>query len=117
MVLICTSQRYLEFLPRFHETGEYSRRPGQGRRRTTTAQRDRFLLLQSLRHRTLTAPALQVMTLGRYQFQISANTVRGRLAEYDLRPRIPARGPQLTAAHRRVRLLFAQNHVDWELDQ
>jgi transposase len=54
-------------LRRFHETGEYSRRPGQGLRRTTTAQRDRFLLLQSLRHRTLTAPALQVMTLGRYQ--------------------------------------------------
>jgi hypothetical protein len=92
-------------------------RPGQGRRRTTTAQWDRFLLLQSLRHRTLTATALQVMTLGRYQFQISANTVRRRLAEHDLRPRKPARGPQLTAARRRVRLLFAQNHVDWELDQ
>jgi hypothetical protein len=104
-------------LRRFHETGEYSRRPGQGRRRTTTAQRDRFLLLQSLRHRILTAPALQVMTLERYQFQISANTVRRRLAEYDLKPRIPARGPQLTAARQRGRLLFAQNHVDWELDQ
>jgi hypothetical protein len=117
MVLICTSQRYLSrVMRRFHETGEYSRRPGQGRRRTTTAQRDRFLLLQSLRHRTLTAPALQVMTLGRYQFQISANTVRRRLVEHDLRPRIPARDPQLTAAHRKVRLLFAQNHVDWELD-
>jgi transposase len=104
-------------LRRFHETREYSRRPGQGRRRTTTAQRDCFLLLKSLRHRNLTAPALQVMTLGRYQFQINANTVRRRLAEHDLRPRIPARGPQLTTTHRRVRLLFAQNHVDWELDQ
>jgi hypothetical protein len=57
------------------------------------------------------------MTLGRYQFEISANTVRRRLAEHDLRPRIPARGPQLTVVRRRVRLLFAQNHVDWELDQ
>jgi hypothetical protein len=57
------------------------------------------------------------MTLGKYQFQIGANTVRRRLAEHDLRPRIPARGPQLTAARRRVRLLFAQNHVDWKLDQ
>jgi hypothetical protein len=57
------------------------------------------------------------MTLGRYQFQIGANTVRRRLVEHDLRPKIPARGPQLTAAHRKVRLLFAQNHVDWELDQ
>jgi hypothetical protein len=57
------------------------------------------------------------MTLGKYQFEISANTVRRRLAEHGLRPRIPARGPQLTAAHRRVRLLFTQNHVDWKLDQ
>jgi DNA-binding MarR family transcriptional regulator len=48
-------------LRRLHDTGEYSRRPGQGRRRTTTAQRDRFLLLQSLRHRTLTAPAISKM--------------------------------------------------------
>jgi hypothetical protein len=70
-----------------------------------------------LRHRTLTVSALQVMTLEKYQFQISANTVRRRLAEHDLRLRIPEGGPQLTAAHRRVRLLFAQNHVDWKLDQ
>jgi transposase len=104
-------------LRRFHETGEYSTRPGQGLRRTTTVQKDRFLLLQSLRHRTLTVSALQVMTLEKYQFQISANTVRRRLAEHDLRLRIPEGGPQLTAAHRRVRLLFAQNHVDWKLDQ
>jgi hypothetical protein len=116
MVLICTSQRYLEFCV-VSTRQENILEDLDRRSRTTTAQRDRFLLLQSLRHRTLTAPALQVMTLGRYQFQISANTVRRRLAEYDLRPRIPARGSQLTAAHRRVRLLFAQNHVDWELDQ
>jgi hypothetical protein len=88
MVLICTSQRYLEFYvvsTRQENTLEDLDNDADEQ------QRDRFLLLQSLRHRTLTAPALQVMTLGRYQFQISANTVRRRLAEHDLRSRIPAR--------------------------
>ncbi|CAH1379882.1 unnamed protein product, partial [Tenebrio molitor] len=58
---------------------QLARRSGQGRRRTTTAQRDRFLLLQSLRHRTLTAPALQVMTLGRYQFCLDHSDRRVRV--------------------------------------
>jgi hypothetical protein len=98
MVLICTSQRYLEFCivsTRQENTLEDLDKDADEQQQLNGIV---LLLLQSLRHRTLTAPALQVMTLGRYQFQISAHTVRRRRAEHDLRPRIPASGPQLTAA-------------------
>jgi hypothetical protein len=108
MVLICTSQRYLEFCV------------VSTRQENTLEDLDKDADEQQQLNGIVFcfySPALQVMTLGRYQFQISANTLRKRLAEHDLRQRIPARGPQLTAAHRRVRLLFTQNHVDWELDQ
>jgi hypothetical protein len=108
MVLICTSQRYLEFCvvsTRQENTLEHLDKDADEQQQLNGIV---FCFY---------GPALHVMTLGRYQFQISANTLRKRLAEHDLRPRIPARGPQLTAAHRRVRLLFTQNHVDWELDQ
>ncbi|CAH1380925.1 unnamed protein product, partial [Tenebrio molitor] len=38
-------------LKRHRETQEYSRRPGQGRKRVTTAAQDRFLMMQTLRER------------------------------------------------------------------
>ena len=41
-------------LKRYQETGNFVRRPGQGRKRCTTAIDDRFLILNSTRNRTLT---------------------------------------------------------------
>jgi hypothetical protein len=43
-------------LKRHRETQQYSRRPGQGRKRVTTAAQDRFLMMQTLRERFITAP-------------------------------------------------------------
>ncbi|CAH1379981.1 unnamed protein product, partial [Tenebrio molitor] len=65
----------------FPYTGGYSRRPGQGRGKTTTADQD----------------------------------VRRRLRETELRPYVPATGPLLTPVHRRVRVKFAREHVDWDI--
>lgn len=44
---------------RYNETGEYKRRPGQGRKRYTAPRDDQYLRLKSLRNRTLTAPHLK----------------------------------------------------------
>jgi hypothetical protein len=50
-----------------------------------------------------------------YGFRISQDTVRRRLAEADLHPYTPAKGPLLTPDHRRQRLLFANEHLNWNL--
>jgi hypothetical protein len=48
-----------------------------------------------------------------YEFRISQDTVRRRLTEADLHPYTPAKGPLLTSDHRRQRLLFANEHLNW----
>ncbi|GFX16549.1 transposable element Tcb2 transposase [Trichonephila clavipes] len=44
---------------RFLETGSAGRRPGQGRRRATTPNEDRSLVLTARRHRNMNATLLQ----------------------------------------------------------
>lgn len=100
-------------LERFLETGDHTRRPGQGRNRVTTPIQDRFLRISALRQRFVTHRSLQIQLRDVHAIQISNETVRQRLREYNLTPRIAARGPLLTAEHRRGRLRFAREHVNW----
>ncbi|KAF2891558.1 hypothetical protein ILUMI_14615 [Ignelater luminosus] len=46
-------------MERYKETGNHSRRPGQGRRRVTKPVQDRFLRLRTLRQRFVTTRSLQ----------------------------------------------------------
>lgn len=100
---------------RYRETGQCSRREGQGRRRITTAVDDRFLRVTALRTRHCTARMLQRDLLAATNVNMSLQTVRNRLREHNLRAMVPARGPRLTRAHRVARLQFAREHVDWGL--
>lgn len=100
---------------RYRETGQYSRREGQGRRRITTAVDDRFLRVTALRTRHCTARMLQHDLLAARNVNISVQTVRNRLRNHNLRAMVPARGPRLTRAHRVARLQFAREHADWGL--
>lgn len=100
---------------RYQETGGYTRRQGQGRKRKTTREQDRFLRNCALRRRTSTARALQNDLVRATGVQVSDQTVRNRLKEQNLKPRRPVRKPRLTLQHRRARRTFAQEHVDWQL--
>jgi transposase len=96
---------------RYLETGINKRRTGKGRKRMTTANQDRFFRLQTLRQRFLTSTSLQEAFSLRYNALISRDTIRRRLAEYQLLPYVPATGPLLTAEHR---LEFAHAHLNWQ---
>jgi hypothetical protein len=71
--------------------------------------------LQALRTGFVTSTILQTRFLERYNTRISQDTVRRRLRETELRPYVPATGPLLTPVHRRVRVKFAREHVDWDI--
>lgn len=101
---------------RFNETNNYTRRPGQGRTRITSRVQDRFITLRALRERFITSRRLQMQLSEVHNIQVSLNTVRRRLTEQNLHVRIPATGPTLNAGHRRARLQFGRDHVNWNIE-
>ncbi|GFX08122.1 transposable element Tcb2 transposase [Trichonephila clavipes] len=67
-------------------------RPGQGRRRTTTPNEDRFLVLTARRHRNMNATFLQQHLRSATGTTVSTQTVRNRLHGVGLYARRPLGG-------------------------
>ncbi|GFT71542.1 transposable element Tcb2 transposase [Trichonephila clavipes] len=74
---------------RFLETGSAGRRPGQGRRRATTPNKDRYLVLTARRHRNMNATLLQQHLRSATGTTVSTQTVRNRLHGVGLYARRP----------------------------
>lgn len=72
--------------------------------------------MSTLRKRTSTLTQLQSLIREVRNVHISNSTVSRRLHESSLASNKPATGPLLTRAHRRARLHFAQEHVEWNLE-
>ena len=100
---------------RYQETGQYARRQGSGRHRVTTARQDREIVRRVLEQRTITARCVRSEVDGLHR--ISEETIRRRLREAGLRSHPRAQVPRLTLGHRRARLQFARNHVNWTMRQ
>lgn len=111
-----TQSSISRILKRYEETGRNSRRRGQGRRKVTNHRQDRFIRLRALRQRFTTSTLIQGEFVERYNFAISQSTISRRLRQSGLRPRKAATGPLLTRDHRRGRLEFAREHLNWQIE-
>lgn len=100
---------------RFRQTGSNKRRPGQGRRRCTSARDDRFITSLVLRNRFTMAFQVSNELNEVRNVHVSERTVRRRLAEGKIRAFRPA--PELLLRHRRARLHFARKYQDWTVEQ
>ena len=109
----CSPSTITRLLQRHRETGSVNDRPRSGRERVTTPDQDRYIVLQHLRDRFLTASETAAATPGRHQPRISGNTVRRRLYESDLRARRPAMVTLLTPERRQNRLIWSRTHARW----
>jgi hypothetical protein len=86
---------------------------GSDHSRSTTDRDDRFLCLSLLRDRGLPSTILTGRLADVRGVMISAPTVRRRLKERGLSAKTPATGRRLTVGHRRARLEFAHQYVNW----
>ncbi|GFS89582.1 transposable element Tcb2 transposase [Trichonephila clavipes] len=88
---------------RFLETGIAGRRQGQDRRRATTPNEDRYLVLTARRHRNMNTTLLQQHLLSATGTTVSTQTVRNRLHGVGLYARRPMVCVKLTSRHRHDR--------------
>ncbi|GFW93100.1 transposable element Tcb2 transposase [Trichonephila clavipes] len=73
----------------FLETGSASQRPGQGRRRATMSNEDRYLVLTAQRHRNMNVTLLQQHLRSAAGTTVSTQTIRNRLHGVGLYARRP----------------------------
>lgn len=109
----CHISTVYRVLSRYRATGTTADAQRSGRPRVTTQRQDRHLFQTHIRNRFLSAEETARTTIGTHAAPISGQTVRRRLMERRLHNCRPARGPVLTLRHRRARLQWAQNHVNW----
>ena len=112
----CTRKTIERLRRRFRVTGNVADRPESGRPRVTTAADGRYVVLQHLRNRRLTASAA-----GR-QYGIHPQTGRNRLRQnvQPIRAYRPYFGQILTRSHRTARRDWCRRHLhfrraDWDL--
>ena len=94
---------------RLRATGRLTDRPRSGRPRVTTQRQDRRIRLVHLRNRLRTATAREV--IGTHGRRVCPRTVRNRLREFDLRPRRPYVGPNLSPRRRQRRMQWLRAHA------
>ncbi|GFV32523.1 transposable element Tcb2 transposase [Trichonephila clavipes] len=93
------------------------RRPGQGRRRATAPNEDRYLVLTARRHRNMNATLLQEHLRSATGTTVSTQTVRNRLHGVGLYARRPMVCVRLASRHRRDRREWTTEHVNWRRNE
>ena len=101
---------------RYRENGLFHARERSGRPRSLSAVQDRYLLTTAQRNRFQTARSLSVQLQNATGVRVSTQTVRNRLHAAGLNARRPMLAPRLTARHRQARLAFAQDHMEWRVN-
>ena len=96
---------------RLRATGRLTDRPRSGRPRVTTQRQARRIRLVHLRNRLRTATETAREVIGTHDRRVCPRTVRNRLREFDLRPRRPYVGPNLTCRRRRRRMQWLRAHA------
>lgn len=97
-----------------NQTGSVKDRARSGRPRKTDAREDRRIIQHSRRNRFM--PTRQIRDELQHDIgRLSRQTVNSRLIQAGYRSCRARKRPVLTPAHRRARLAYAREHVNWNI--
>ena len=102
---------------RYRETGQNTNRKRSGRPRKTNQRIDNKIYAISKGNRQKSTSEIRAEINEDLDSPISLTTVKGRLKEKGMIGRIDVRKPLLRPVNEQKRLKFAQEHVDWTIDQ
>lgn len=102
---------------RYRDTGRNNSKTGRGRKRKTSKNDDRHLLLISKAKRFKTAADIRAEINPTLAKPISLTTVKRRLREKGMIGRIAAKKPLLRPINKKKRLEFAKQHANWTIEQ
>ncbi|GFT89984.1 transposable element Tcb2 transposase [Trichonephila clavipes] len=97
--------------------GDWSAQDVQGRRRETTPNEDRYLVLTARRHRNVNSTLLQQHLRSDTGTTVSSQTARNRLHGVGLYARRPMVCVRISSRHRRDRKEWATEHVNWRRNE
>ena len=100
-------------LERFQATGSTDERPRSGRPRCTTRRQDLLMQVTALRQRTTNASRLRTELRRAANINVSRQTIRNRLHEFNLRSRAAAIRVPLTQVHRQARRTWCPLQLHW----
>jgi transposase len=102
---------------RVQQTGSLDDRVRSGRPSVSTAREDRYLQRVSRGNPMLVARTLRQRWLTDRAVDASVSTVKRRLASFGLHGRIACRKPLLSQRHRQQRLEWAQERLNWGMNE
>lgn len=104
-------------IKRYRETGKNTNRKGSGRPRKTNQRTDNKIYAISKADRFKSASQIRAEINNDLDSPISRQTVARRLLDKGMIGRVAVRKPLLRPVNKKKRLKFAQEHVDWTIDQ
>lgn len=104
-----------KLIEKYREDGHFRFRPGQGRKRKTTARDDKLIIREVVRDRFITGNDI----LKRQpHLKVSARTVRRRITESGkFASYWAANKPYICERNRKKRLAWAKDHLNWSKEQ
>jgi transposase len=103
-----------KIIRRYKARGTISPIKRGGHARKTTPQLDRLIKRSAMTHPRWSASKI-LADVGHPN--ISRSTIKRRLTEFGLPARRPARKPYVSVKNRKLRVKFAQEHLNWTTDQ
>lgn len=111
-----TKNTITTILKKYKKYGSIEHKKRQGRKKKTSTAVDRAIITKVRENRRLSAPKIAAQIETEYGIKVNAQTIRNRINAKGYKGYIAVKKPWLSQKNIKKRLMWAQEHVTWSLD-